>query len=113
MRPAQVNHLVDDLHDLAQAVAHQLPLDKTEPDLNALIEQAGELLTPLAGETGLTLHTPVPEETVMVRGDRNRLIQVLKNLLGNGLRYAHSRLDLRPWTEEELVRERPCALNCP
>ena len=39
----------------------------------------------------------------MVLGDRNRLIQVLQNLLGNGLRHAHSRLDLRLWTEGEMA----------
>ena len=93
----QLNHLVDDLHDLAQADAHQLPLDKTEIDMNALVEQAGELFEPLASEAGLTPHTSTPKQKVIVLGDRNRLIQVLQNLLGNGLRHAHSRLDLRLW----------------
>lgn len=44
----------------AQADSGQLPLDKTELDLNALIEQVRELFTPLAGEAGLTLHTSTP-----------------------------------------------------
>ncbi len=99
----QLHHLVDDLHALAQADAQQLPLKKVELDFNALIEQAGELFTPLAAEAGLTLHTSTPQPTVMVLGDRNRLIQVLQNLLGNGLRHAHSRLDLRLWTEGEMA----------
>ena len=38
---------------------------------------------------------------MILLGDRNRLIQVLQNLLGNGLRHAHSRHDLRLWTEGE------------
>jgi signal transduction histidine kinase len=99
----QLNHLVDDLHDLAQADAHQLPLDKTEIDMNALVEQAGELFEPLASEAGLTPHTSTPKQKVIVLGDRNRLIQVLQNLLGNGLRHAHSRLDLRLWLEGEMA----------
>jgi signal transduction histidine kinase len=65
------------LHDFAQADAHQLPLEKTDIDMNALVEQAGELFEPLAEEAGLTLHTSTPEQTVTVLGDRNRLIQVL------------------------------------
>ena len=36
-------------------------------------------------------------------GDQKRLIQVLQNLLGNGVRHAHNRLDLRLWTEGEMA----------
>ena len=43
------------LHDLAQADAHHLPLDKSDIDMIALVEQAGELFEPLAEEAGLTL----------------------------------------------------------
>ena len=129
----QPNHLVDDLHDMAQADTHQLPLDKTNSDQaipgdfgaaltlhgdaeidrtldsaviygdvadstwTAVAEQAGELFEPLALGAGLTLHTSSPEQTVIVHGDRIRIIQVLQNLQGNGLRHAHSRVDLRLW----------------
>jgi signal transduction histidine kinase len=99
----QLYNLVDDLHDIAQADAAQLLLEKMELDLNALIAQAGELFTPLAQEACLTLHTSTPQQTVMVLGDRNRLIQVLQNLLGNGLRHALSQVDLRLWSEGEMA----------
>ncbi len=36
-------------------------------------------------------------------GDQNRLIQVMQNLLANGLRHAHSRVDLRLWTEGKMA----------
>jgi CheY-like chemotaxis protein len=52
----QLNHLVDYLHDMAQADGHQLPLDKTDINMIALIEHASELFEPLASEAGLTLH---------------------------------------------------------
>ena len=99
----QLHHLVDDLHDMAQADAHQLPLDKTDINMIALIAQAGELFEPLALEDGIALHTSTPEQTMILLGDRNRIIQVLQNLLGNGLRHAHSRIDLRLWLEEEMA----------
>jgi two-component system sensor histidine kinase BaeS len=87
--------------DLAQAEAHQLPLDKTDIDMIALIEQAGELLKPLAQKDGIMLHLSPPDQMPVVSGDRNRLIQVLQNLLANGLRHAHSRVDLRLWQDGE------------
>jgi len=95
--------LADDLHDMALADAHQLPLDKTDINMIALIAQAGELFEPLALEDGITLQTSTPEQTMILLGDRNRIIQVLQNLLGNGLRHAHSRIDLRLWLEEEMA----------
>ena len=59
--------------------------------------------TILLGGACLTLHTSTPQQMVLVLGDCNRLIQVLQNLLGNGLRHAHSRLDLRLWMEGEVA----------
>jgi two-component system OmpR family sensor kinase/two-component system sensor histidine kinase BaeS len=99
----QLHHLVDDLHDITQADVHQLPLDKTDIDMIALIEQAGELFEPLALEDGITLRTSTPEQMPALFGDRNRLIQVVQNLLANGLRHAHSRVDLRLWLEVEMA----------
>ena len=99
----QLNHLVDDLHDMAQADAHQLLLEKTKIDMIALVEQAGELFEPLAQENSLTLQLSTPEKMPVLLGDRNRLIQVMQNLMANGLRHARSRVELRLWQEEEMA----------
>ncbi len=99
----QLNHLVDDLHDMAQADAHQLPLEKTEIDMIPLVEQAGELFEPLAQENGLTLQLSTPEKMPVLLGDRNRLIQVMQNLLANGLCHARSRVELRLWQDGEMA----------
>ncbi len=93
----QLNHLVTDLHDLSRANVNQLPLTKIELSLNALIEQAQELFTPLAEEAQVTLHATIPEETISIRADRHRLIQLLQNLLGNAVRHANKRVDLSVW----------------
>ena len=98
-----LNHLVNDLHDLAQAEVNKLSLDKAEIDLIALLEQAVELFQPLAEENGITLHLDTPDRLPLVSGDRARLIQVLQNLLANGLRHADKRVDLRLWQAGEKV----------
>ncbi|HUS94679.1 MAG TPA: ATP-binding protein [Patescibacteria group bacterium] len=99
----QLNHLVDDLHDIAHADADQLPLEKTEIDMIPLVEQAGELFEPLAQENGLTLQLSTPEKMPVLLGDRNRLIQMMQNLLANGLRHARSRVELRLWQDGEMA----------
>ena len=90
----QLSHLVDDLHDLAQAEANRLPLVMMGVDLAQLVEQAGQLFTPLAQEAGIRLNVEVNPEMPMIRGDRQRLMQVLQNLIGNALRYARSEIHL-------------------
>lgn len=99
----QLNHLLTDLHDLSRANVKQLPLTKIDLSLNALIDQARELFTPLAEEAQVTLHATIPEETIIIHADRNRLIQVLQNLLGNALRHANKRVDLNVWQHNTMA----------
>lgn len=99
----QLSHLVTDLHDLSRANAKQLSLAKTEISFNALIDQAMELFVPLAEETQVTLHATIPEQTILIRVDRNRLIQVMQNLLGNAVRHANKRVDLRLWQSDTMA----------
>lgn len=96
-QPRQLHHLVDDLHDLAQADAQQLLLDKTEIDLIALIEQAGELFAPLAQEDKITLHLATPEQMPVLLGDRNRLSPMRTSHDG------HSLKDISQCTERSVL----------
>ena len=99
----QLNHLVTDLHDLSRANVKQLQLTKTELSLNALIDQAQELFSPLAEEAQVTLHATIPEQTIIIRADRNRMIQLLQNLLGNAVRHANKRVDLSVWQRDTMA----------
>lgn len=94
-----LHHLVNDLHDLAQAEAHKLPLNLIGVDLIALVQQAGAIFDPLAQEDGIDLRVITPDVLPIVRGDRARLIQVLQNLLANALRYAEEQITLCLWRE--------------
>jgi signal transduction histidine kinase len=99
----QLNHLVDDLHALAQADAHQLPLHIGDIDMVGLIEQAGELFEPLAQEDNINLCLSTPDNLPVLRGDRARVIQVVQNLLTNAMRHADSRVDVRLWQHGKSV----------
>lgn len=86
----QVEHLgrlVDDMHTLAMADAGRLSLRLTELDLGAL---AGDVLAAYASRSasfGVTTELRTAPEPVIVRADRDRMRQVLSNLLDNALRY--------------------------
>ena len=91
----QLNHLINDLHDLAQAEAWRLPLRRTEVNIKALVDQAGEIFDLMAQENGITLTIDTPSVLPTLYGDSARLTQVLQNLITNALRYADTKVVLQ------------------
>lgn len=84
-----LSSLVDDLHELALAEAHELPLEKTVTDLAALILNVTEIFQPLAKEKEVTLSTSLasPSISYELEVDASRIRQALKNLISNALLY--------------------------
>ncbi len=81
-----MTHLVADLLDLARLEAGQpLPLELDKVDVGTLAGKATELLVPLAAERRLTLRAEVAETFAVC--DRNRVEQVLSNLIGNAIKF--------------------------
>lgn len=83
-----LSRLVQDLHDLAQAEARELPLNIVQVDVVALVRAAVQSFAPLAEEDGVRLQEDFPETELAVRADPARLTQVVQNLLANALRHA-------------------------
>ena len=90
----QLNHLIKDLHDLAQAEANRLQLDLSTLDMGELIGQAGELFSPLAATNNIVIEVDKPAQLPSIQGDRTRMMQVLHNLISNAMRYAKSEIRL-------------------
>jgi signal transduction histidine kinase len=82
-----LTRLVKDLRDLAQAEAGQLHLEREELVMSDLIKRAVELFQAEATERQVMLATDLPSNLPVIYGDRQRLNQVLVNLLSNALRY--------------------------
>jgi len=82
---ARMGRLVGDLLLLARADAGELPSLQREPvDLAELAAEVVERARPLAGERRLSLAT---EGRCVVAGDRDRLKQLVSNLVENAIRY--------------------------
>lgn len=82
--------LIDELLDISRIEAGVLRL-AIEP-VNAVdaVEECISLLRPLAGQQGVTLHLegkPDAQGTMYVAADRQRLKQVVLNLISNGIKY--------------------------
>ncbi len=82
-----LSRLVNDLHELAQAEARQLPLNLQETDLLDLVKSTGDTFNPIAETKSITLRLNLPPHLPPIRVDAARLTQVLQNLLANALRH--------------------------
>ncbi|MDW7991091.1 MAG: ATP-binding protein [Anaerolineae bacterium] len=82
-----LSRLVEDLRLLAQADAGELTLNRTVLDLGAFLEEVVEAHRLQAQERQITLALERPSALPLVLADRDRLAQVMGNLLANALRY--------------------------
>lgn len=82
-----LNRLVDDVRELALAEAGQLRLNLAPVDLRRLIESISGTMSGAAEERKVKLALVLPAELPVVRGDPDRLNQILINLLSNALRH--------------------------
>jgi two-component system, OmpR family, sensor histidine kinase BaeS len=83
----RLRRLVQDLQEVSRAEARQLPLHIAPSPPAQLVDQALAVIAPQYSEKKITLTTSVPADLAPVLADRDRIVQVLINLLGNALRY--------------------------
>jgi signal transduction histidine kinase/CheY-like chemotaxis protein len=80
--------LINEILDISQIETGQLALSPEAVDVGELITETVDLIRPLAAERGVhLLGTDSHTDDVFVFADRQRLKQILLNLLGNGIKY--------------------------
>lgn len=83
-----LSRLVDDLRALAQAEAGQLKLQREPTDLADLLRGVSASFDLQAESQGQTLSLNLPVDPLIVDADRQRVRQVVANLVSNALRHA-------------------------
>jgi signal transduction histidine kinase len=100
-----LTRLVNDLRELAQVEAEQLPLNITNVDVHALVQETADIFTPIAKAEDKTLVVDIAPTLPPIRGDAARLTQCIQNLLHNALQHtqAEGTITLRTMQNNEGV----------
>lgn len=95
--------VINNILDLAKAEAGKVELHIESFDLVALIEDALELVIPLADDKGLQIRTKFESINIVLRSDIHLLRQIIINLLSNAIRYTeYGFIDVRLYYSNEL-----------
>jgi PAS domain S-box-containing protein len=79
--------LIDDLLDVSRIITGNLRLDLHPLNLAPIVESALDALRPTADVKGIKLQTRFQPSECLVKGDANRLRQVIWNLLSNAIKF--------------------------
>jgi histidine kinase len=82
-----MKRLVDDLQELSRVEAGAFKLDLNPVSVLDLVEEVKDRLQPQFDEKDIELFTDVQGDIPLVLADRDRIVQVLLNLVGNALQY--------------------------
>jgi signal transduction histidine kinase len=83
----RMKRLIQDLLDVAQVEAEGLRVQRAAVPAKDLLVEAIDLQGSLAASAELTMQIEVEAEVPEVWGDRDRLLQVFENLIGNAIKF--------------------------
>ena len=84
---AQLARIVDDMIDIARITKGSLVIEHQPVELGDVVRRAVETAAPAIEAARHALDLDVPDTGFLVYGDRDRLTQLLSNLLNNAARY--------------------------
>ncbi|HEY8270706.1 MAG TPA: PAS domain-containing sensor histidine kinase [Pseudobdellovibrionaceae bacterium] len=81
-----IERLISDMLDFGKIQSGTLLLKKDSESVGEMVKAAMESVMPMALEKRIQLHTDLPNTDMRISCDKNRIIQVLWNLLVNAIR---------------------------
>jgi len=83
----RMEHLIDDLLDVARVDAGTLQVEPVARPIAPVLDETHELWRPLCAEKNIRLAKDYPDGLGDALIDRNRVVQVLSNLIGNSIKF--------------------------
>jgi signal transduction histidine kinase len=91
----RLSAMIGNLLDLSRMEAGVMQYELKNSDLAGLAQTAAAELQPLAGERNLSLTIEAPEQPIMIECDGDRIMQIVKNLLGNAIKFSPKGKEIR------------------
>jgi putative tryptophan/tyrosine transport system substrate-binding protein len=79
--------LINDLLDLSKIESGRIEVKSSRVSLNGLVREVVEALRPVAAEKVIALEATIREPSIRVWADRDKINQVLMNLIGNAIKF--------------------------
>ncbi|MDX1909744.1 MAG: sensor histidine kinase [Bacteroidia bacterium] len=85
----RISRLINQVLDLEKMESGHARWNMTELDMVALIQTSLEGFQEICTQRGIQLHVTLPARVRPFTGDRDRLIQVMVNLMSNAIKFCH------------------------
>ena len=98
-------NLIDDLLDLQKFEAGEMVFHFEPINVRKLVEDAIDANDGFTRSMGIKVEATLPDEDIQIEGDRNRLMQVMGNLISNAVKFSkdNGRVDVRLRATEDDV----------
>jgi signal transduction histidine kinase len=87
----QMQRMIEDLLDVGSIESGRLAIDTREHEIGQLFADAVELSAPLIHDKRIEIKIETPPPPFKVRCDRERMMQVFSNLIGNAVKFVPER----------------------
>ena len=84
---AGMDRMIGDLLDVEQVAQGQLKLKLEHVDIRTLLQDCRDLFAPESSSKSFSMTIHTPPEPIVAEVDRDRMLQVLSNLIGNALKF--------------------------
>jgi signal transduction histidine kinase len=86
----RMNRMIQDLLDVARIERGRIAIEPVQSRLADIVDEAIEMMAPLALERGIALDSELPADLPSINADRERIVQLFSNLVGNALKFTPS-----------------------
>jgi two-component system phosphate regulon sensor histidine kinase PhoR len=102
----RLTRIINDLLDISKIEAKKLDLKKQIIDITGLVRSVNMFFLPRAKDKGLAIQHKFSREPIVGYVDKDKLIQVLNNLIGNSLKFT------KQGTVEISINDAPGVIEC-
>jgi len=87
----RLGRIIDNFLDISKIEAGRMEINRLDLNLSTLVCEVVESFRRFAEDKGVELQGVNPEAELIVNADRDKIIQVLTNLIGNAMKYVPAR----------------------